>query len=113
MITVLDRPEHLEPLYSRAQWLDLVYRSDLSMTTKVVASVIERTCNYTSKHKMQLSAISAYSISRIIKTNPEEVKQHLELLFNNGWLFDTQLGTGAKKVYGLTFSLIPLAEIRT
>jgi len=109
----LSKPDDLETVYSRHKWRDLVFRSDLSMTTKVVASVIESTCTYQRKVQMQLSAISAYSISRIIKVSPPEVQQHLDLLFENGWLFDTGFGSGAKKVYGLTFRLKPDGTMRT
>lgn len=112
MIEELSKQD-LVPLTNRTKWLQLVYRSDLSVTTKLVASVIKETCMYQSKHKMQLSSISAYSISRILKSNSAEVQPHLDLLFDNGWLYDTEIGTGAKKVYGLTFKLKPDKKIRT
>ena len=113
MTLVLDRPGYLDTLTSRNQWLDLVYRSDLDSTTKLVASVVERSCQYQRKHKMQLSSISAYSISRIIGESQTEVQQRLDTLFDNGWLFDTGLARGAKKVFALTFSVLPLGDMRT
>ena len=107
-----DRPGYLQILYSSSQWLDLVYKSDLPVLAKLVAAVVEKSSMYQSKHKMQLSTISDYSISRIIKTNQEEVRQQLNLLFENGWLFDTGMARGARKVYALTFSVIPLGDMR-
>lgn len=110
---MLERPGYLQPVYSAAEWMSLIHKSDLSELTKNVASVVRETCSYQSKHQMQLSSISDYSISRVIKKSKDEARAELDLLFENGWLWDTGMGTGAKKVYGLTFSLIPLGDMRT
>lgn len=109
---MLDRPGHLQPVYTRAGWMELVYKSDLPAITKLVASVVSSTCTYQPRHQMQLSEISDYTISRITKTNQDEVRRELDLLFKNGWLWDTGQKAGSRKIYGLTFSLVPLGEMR-
>lgn len=104
---MLDRPGYLQPITSGRKWLQLVLKSDLDYITKVVATVVESSCTYQSKYAMQLSSISDYSISRMIDTNQTEVQDQLQILFENGWLFDTGTTIGAKKVYALTFSMLP------
>lgn len=106
-------PGYLQPVYSANEWLSLIYKTDLTPLQKLVATVISRTCNYSTRCVMQLSDISYYSISRIIKANSEEVKVIIDELLALGWLHDTGLTSGARKKYGLTFSLIPLGTMRT
>lgn len=102
-----DRPGFLQPVYRTNDWLDLVLKSDLDMTTKVVAVVVARSAQYNTKAQLQLTNISDYSIGRIIKANKSEVQEKLDILFENGWLHDTGVARGARKVYALTFSLLP------
>ena len=108
-----ERPGYLEPIYSQNGWLDLVLRSDLDDTTKLVAVVVSRTAQYNRTQQLMLTNVSDYSIGRIIQKNKYEVRDHIELLFDNGWLHDTGSRRGARKVFALVFSLIPLGEIRT
>ncbi|ASZ74871.1 hypothetical protein FDI69_gp055 [Rhodococcus phage Trina] len=103
---------HIKPILGATQWLDLVFKSDLSAEHKLIAAVIARTCLYNRTVKMQLSSISLYNISRILKMNQQEVSVLVDKLIVNGWLFDTERAAGATKVYALTFSLLPLNNLR-
>lgn len=104
---------HIEPITSATRWLDLVFRSDLDYAKKLVAAAVARTCVYNRKHKMSLSSISIYSISRVLQMSTAETVDQVEKMIELGWLFDTEIGAGATKVYALTFSLIPLGGLRT
>ncbi|AWN04404.1 hypothetical protein PBI_GRAYSON_60 [Rhodococcus phage Grayson] len=42
----------------------------------------------------------------------KETSQVIQDLIDRGWLFDVDLNQGARKSYALTFSLIPLKEMR-
>ncbi|AOZ63649.1 hypothetical protein SEA_WEASELS2_60 [Rhodococcus phage Weasels2] len=45
--------------------------------------------------------------------NSTETSRVIQELIDLGWLFDVELKNGALKAYALTFSLIPLGEMRT
>ena len=106
-------PGYQQPVYSQNEWLSLVFKTDLTPLHKLVATVISRTCVYSRKYSMQVSDISHFTISRVIKTNQPEVAAVVEDLINLGWLHDTGLKSGARFMYALTFSLIPLGTMRT
>jgi hypothetical protein len=105
-------PGHLHSVSSPAKWLGYLLKSDLSAEHKLCGVVVSRMCSYNRNRQLFLSAISNYTISRIVKMNSEQVQSLLDDLIRLGWLHDTGLNTGAKKIYGLTFSLIPLGEMK-
>lgn len=105
---VEDMPGNLKLMYKTNEWLDLVFKSDLEPIVKLVAVVISKTFVYNKTRKMYLSNISTYSISRIVKTSQDEVRECLEVLFNNGWLYDTGQRSGARMMFTPTFSLTPI-----
>lgn len=107
-----DLPGHLQPIYSTKTYRDLLFKSRLSSDEKLVATVISESCSYDRKKQLQISGISAYSISRILNCTKETVEKHLEQLIHYGWIFDTGRRIGARKVLVLTYSLIPIGEPR-
>lgn len=110
MNTTYDPPGHLKPIFRMTEWLDLFYKSQLSAEHKLVGSVVARTCSYNRKQQLQLSSISNYSISRILNMTQDSVQKLLDDLVKYGWLFDTNKRIGARKVYALTFSLLPMGD---
>lgn len=108
-----DMPGHLEPVYQKTKWIDLVLKSDLPYQHKVVAMVLFQTATYNRQHRLTLSVVSNYTISRYIKTNSEEAEKIRDDLESLGWIFNTGLKHGAKFVHALTFSLVPLGKMRT
>jgi hypothetical protein len=104
----MDLPGHLKIIYSTTQYLDLLYKSKLNSDHKLVGTLVARTCSYDKNNQLQLSAITNYSIGRLINRGPEKVQQLLDDLVEYGWLFDTGRRIGARKIFALTFSLIPL-----
>lgn len=107
---MIELPGHIEPVYRVGTYLDLLYKSRLSSDHKLVGTVVARTCSYNKRDKAQLSAISNYAIGRILNLGPESVERVLADLVNYGWLYDSGRRIGARKVFVLTFSLIPLGE---
>lgn len=103
-------PGHLQVIYSLNTYFDLLYASELSADHKLVATVVARTCSYDRKNQMQVSAVTNYAISRVINKSQDTVQKLLEDLVEYGWLFDTGKRIGARKVFTLTFSLIPMGE---
>lgn len=103
----------LQPIYQTNKWLDLLFKSDLTPTHKLAGVVIARTCTYYKQKQLQLSDISYYSISRIVKLPSEDVKKVVDDLIELGWLFDTGVQNGARHVYALTFSLQPRGKLKT
>ena len=106
-------PGHLQPVYQKTKWLDLVMKSDLPDKHKLVAMVLYQSTTYNRQHQLALSIVSNYSISRYIKTNSEEAERIRDDLESLGWIFNTGLKYGAKFVHALTFSLVPLGKMRT
>lgn len=106
----MDLPGHLEPIYSTKVYRDLLWKSRLSAEHKLVGTVISESCSYDKKNQVQVTGISAYSISRILNCTKETVESMLSDLIHYGWIFDTDRRIGARKVLVLTFSLIPMGE---
>lgn len=102
-----DLPGHLEPIYSMTKWLDLLYKSRLSAEHKLAGTVLGRTCSYNKSKQLQLSAISNYEISRRLNLQQDTVQSLLDDLEHHGWIFYIS-NIGARKVYALTFSLLPV-----
>lgn len=107
-----EKPGWLEYIYVPTQWMDLVFRSDLSVECKLVGAVIARTCVYSKRHQQSLSSISIYNISRILKMSKAETQKLIDLLVENGWLWETEFAVGAQRAYSLTFSVLPLNGMR-
>ena len=103
----MEMPGYLQPILQQNKWMDLLMKSDLSSDHKIVGLAISRTSSYNRQKKLSLCSISPYSISRIIKTNSKEVEPYLDDLIENGWLWDTGTRLGAKRVYAMTFNLLP------
>lgn len=102
-----DLPGHLKPINVKSQWLDLLLRSNLDPTTKLVGVVVGKSCNYNKRKRLNISNISDHSIRLIINENKFEVRDRLDTLFDNGWLHDTGIRHGARKVFALTFNVKP------
>lgn len=107
---MIDLPGHLQPIYTSDEYLDLLYKSRLSSDHKLVGTVVARSCSYVKRDQVQVSAISNYSISRILNLSQQTCQELLEDLVKYGWLFDTERKVGARKMFVLTFSLIPMGE---
>lgn len=105
-------PGHLQPVYKTGKWLDYLFASNLSAEHKLVGTVISRTCQYSRHKQLQLSLISIYTITRIVKLPKPKVQTIVDDLIRLGWLFDTGKNIGARKIYTLTFSLLPLGEMK-
>lgn len=99
-------------MYQSSKWLDLLFKTSLSAEHKLVGTVIARTCVYNKPNQLLLSNISMYSISRILNINSQEVNILVTQLEQLGWLFDTGQRAGARYILALTFSLIPLGDLR-
>ncbi len=108
-----DLPGHLKAITNSDVWLDYIFKSRLSSDHKLVAVVVMRTCVYNRQKAIQQSLLSNYTISRIVQKNSEQVQSILDNLVELGWLYDTGYRAGAKKIFVLTFSKIPLGESRT
>lgn len=104
-----DLPGNIEPVGPPVRWLDLLWASDLDYAYKLVGGVIARTASYNRSLRMNLSSISLYNISRVLKMNSKQVEQIVDEMIRLGWLFDTERGVGAAKAYALTFNVLPLA----
>src|SRR5574338_1119586 len=91
-------PGHLQPILLPARWLDYLFASNLSLAHKMVGTVISRTCQYSRAKQLQLSLISIYTITRIVKLSKDEVQQIVDDLLRLGWLFDTGATVGARKI---------------
>lgn len=107
---MIDLPGHLEVVASGNRWLDLLYKSRLTSDHKLVGTVISKTCSYKRRDHAQLSAISNYSIGRILNLGPDTIQELINDLVKYGWIYDTEKPIGARKVYVLTFSLLPMGE---
>jgi hypothetical protein len=94
-------------------WLDLLFKTELSAEHKLVGVAISRTCAYNRRESKQLSEITPYSISRIIKEPSDKVSEIITELENLGWIFDTGVHKGARRVFALSFSLLPLGRPKT
>lgn len=103
-------PGGLQAIYRESVWLDYLFKSRLSAEHKLIGVVISRSAVYNSKKALQLTLISKYSISRIVNLNQDEVQSHIDDLIRLGYLYDTGQRAGAKMIFALTFSLIPLGE---
>lgn len=88
-------------------------KTELSAEHKLVGVVISRSCSYNRKDGSQLSEITNYVISRILKQPSDIVQERIEDLERLGWLFDTGKRIGARKVFALSFSLLPLGNMKT
>src|SRR6187431_838363 len=104
-------PGHLQPIYKTGKWLDYLFASNLSPEHKLAGTVISRTCQYSRFKQLQLSLVSIYTITRIVKLSKKEVQSIVDDLIRLGWLFDTGKNVGARKIYALTFSLLPLGDM--
>lgn len=100
-------PGNLEPISSGTRWIDLVFKSRLSDAHKLLCVVISRVCAYSRKDHAQVGLITNYTISRVLHKNQEEVQELLDDLIRLGWVCDTGDRVGRKKVYVLTFNLLP------
>ena len=94
-------------------WLDLLFKAELSAEHKLVGVVISRSCAYNRRESKQLSEITPYSISRILKVPSTRVGEIIIDLEKLGWLFDTGIHKGARRVFALSFSLLPLGRPKT
>lgn len=110
---MIDLPGHLKPIVSKDDYLDLLFKSRLPSDHKLVGTVVARSCSYVRKDGVQVSAISNYSISRILNRSQESCQVLLDDLVKYGWLFDTGRKIGARKMFVLTFSLLPIGEPKT
>lgn len=110
---MIDLPGHLQPIYTVPKWKDIFYKSRLSAEHKLVGDVIGGTCSYNKRDKLQLSAISVYAIGRILNLGPARVEEIIQDLIKYGWIYDTERRIGARKVFALTMSTIPLGEPKT
>lgn len=90
----------------RSKWLDLVFKSKLDAEQKLVASVLKHTCGYSRRDSCYLTDVSDYDISRRIGDRPEAVQPLVDVMIANGWLWDTGIRRGSKKIYALTIDLL-------
>lgn len=109
---MIDLPGDLKPIYKIAEWKELLLKSGLSPEHKLVGTVIADSCSYNKREQLQLSAISFYSISRILNCTQTTVQNLVKDLLKYGWIYDTKKPVGARQVYALTFSLVPRGDIR-
>ena len=109
----IDFPGHLRPIFYRSEWKDIFYKSRLSAEHKLVGDVIAGTCTYKKSDKAQVSAVTTNAISRILNLGPRRVEELVQDLVKYGWIFDTERRIGARKVFALTMSTIPLGEPKT
>lgn len=79
----------------------------------MVGVAISRSCSYNRRDGSQLSEITNYVIGRIIKQPSDVVQERIDDLERLGWLFDTGKRIGARKVLALSFSLLPLGNMKT
>lgn len=110
---MLNAPGHLKTIASVDQYLDLLYASRLSPEHKLVGTFVTRTCAFNRKEYANFSAITNYAIGRQIQLGPDRVQELLDDLEKYGWLFDTGQRIGARKIFVLTFSLLPMGEPKT
>jgi hypothetical protein len=104
-------PGHLASMGQPGHWLDILFKSRLSSDHKLVGVVISRSATYNRKKQLQICMISNYSITRILQKNQPEVQSMVDDLIRLGYLF--KIGNaGAKQIYALTFSKIPLGEYK-
>lgn len=102
-----DLPGNLEPIYSVNHWLDLVFKSRLSDSHKLVCVVISKMCAYSRRDTAQVSIISIYTITRVLHKSQDQVQQMVNDLIRLGWIHDTGRRAGQKRVFVLTFNLLP------
>lgn len=107
-----DLPGHLESIAQPGRWLDLLFKANLSAEHKLIGVVISRTAVYNRKKQLQICLISKYSITRLVNLNQDEVQDRIDDLIRLGYLHDTGKRAGAKMIFALTFSLIPLGEVK-
>lgn len=93
-------------LVDKSLWLDIVFKSKLSHRQKLICSIIEKTCGYDRRDQCYFSDISDYDISRRIHDKPELVKDEIDELVANGWLWYTGINRGSKRIYALSFDTI-------
>ena len=79
---------------------------------KLVGTVIAHSSQYVKTRELALCSISKYSISRMVNANQEECQALVDDLIRLGWLFKMGDSAGAKSTYALTFSLIPMGEMK-
>lgn len=107
-----DVPGHLEIVDKPKRWMDYLLASNLSAEHKLCGIVIAQTCSYNRIKELSLSAISNYTISRILKMNSDQVQSLVDDLISLGYLLDTNERMGARKIFTLTFSVEPLGKIK-
>lgn len=101
-----DVPGNLIPT-RKNEWLNLLLRSENSADVKLAGYVLYKTSRFNKKHLMTLTDCSLYTISLILKTNSEEAAERVQVLLDNGWLWDTGIKVGARYAYALTVNVEP------
>lgn len=102
-----DMPGYLEPVRGRTEWLDLIYRSDLTPEHKLTATVLSKTMIYNKKEQLFMTNISPYTVSRVLNVSILEAKVWIDDLLDYGWLWDTGTSVGARTFYILCINLNP------
>lgn len=102
-----DMPGYFEPVRSRTDWLDLVYRSDLTPEHKLTATILSKTLIYNKKERLLMTNISPYTVSRILNVSIPEASKYIDELVDYGWLWDTGRSSGARTFYVPCINLKP------
>lgn len=99
-------PGHLKPIRSALDWTDLIYKTELPDSYKMVATAIARCMSFNKKQGIQYGLVSNYAISRIVHKSQPEIQEIIQHLIDLGWICEVgQAGT--KKIYCVTFNLLP------
>lgn len=101
-----DIPGNLIPT-KKDKWLNLLLRSENSTDVKLAGYVLSKTARFNKKHLVTLTDCSLYNISLVLKMNSEEAAERVQVLLDQGWMWDTGIKVGARYAYVLTVNVEP------
>lgn len=93
--------------YSRLAWEDVLLNTKHPAEVKLVGLLLAKTATYRNMNKTWYTNASMYELSRLLNDTQAKMKDHIAVLEEYGWLWDTGIRREQRKVYVLSFPLIP------
>ena len=100
-------PGDIVILPSKLKWESLLLNTKHPANIKLAGLILSKTASYTKKSKMWFTNASPYEVSRILNETQAKSKEYLKTLEDFGWLWDTGIRREQRKLYNLSFPLIP------